>query len=1588
MAFLFGVFMATYVKLTGTAMALDTYSGEGSLAGLTDNNKATFWHSNGANESTWNSFCGITFAAAQAVRKIEIDFARWGSKIVIGYAAAKPATSGGFTVLRTIDTNVTPTDDLGVAWGSDRSGLRTNTIILDTPPSAKCWGIINLDNAGNPLSDGVSTNTRLTVYEIAMFSDTEYVVPPPPAISSSVITGTAFCDKNAWYQLSNPIFGPDKLNDGGPTTRWIGTDVSATLSLQNFCGIKFATPQDVSGATVSFASWGKSFRIGTWANGVDPAGASFTKADIIPLRSFDTAADVDADSKVIVLNTNLRFSANASQIPGLVFYCDDNANNPLTNSAGQLNTSLSLNEIVVHGAVLTVDRGINPKPPATIPALPFLTTPAGWVRTEFATPGDFSFTPSAGTTLMLAVAVGAGSGGRVIYDLTGNRTPNDSTLFGGDTSIKAGGVPFHTAPGGEAEQRVPAILPMALAQENWLRYADNNGNVGNVNTTTLNAAAGAVATVTGSVAGTGYTQVANNTNDGLAATNFFSGVAALPGNINPTYDGFARNSTNGFESTNATVGSTGTVSFQMKCLAGQQYNFTVGFTLGTGGQAYNKLSLEIDGVETNTRTSDGNSTYNFTGTFTTDGVKTFVFKYLRNSAPATPTNGYIKSFTLTNVNIPGAISGASGNTSHVFFAPKPITFTVGAGGIGVPGGQTVTAAQKGTRGGGGAAGANGGDGVVIIYEYKGDLLFEEPVIPIFNSYNNLTVNPTGSYRTNYIGIGTNATQNYVHRVRPRTKRVIVVMVGAGGGSVSAQSPPSTTMTNQPTIVSAGSKTFTCGSGSSSYRYFYSAGQYPCTGGAPGLFSGNAETLLQQDGTGNRNQPIPNIPGVINQYGSSLYVVDGAGDGINTSVYAGGSGALAMLVLSGDDLTAGTINIQVAGRGDAPNNGSTGEPGAVFIFETETEFGTATTQNSELVLVRSPTPATQVTQTAELVLQKSAPTSIQTTQTAELILVKDNTEVDMQVASVYATVVTDAPPTGMNITQTSELILQKNLVGGTAITQTAEMVLQKTLTSQYRLTQVSELFLVAETPTVFWLNFGTLDNPVRFQLYDSAIGRASSVPPNCKIQIEGFYAEGTYLVINDVPSGLIADVTNNDRVYIHGGVINYWQTSMPVYAYYEQNGETARMLVGNWNINQPHLTPLHTQMYHGSKVNQSWLFTQSAYGYAALQSIFTKALTALANLTVTTAQNLFGSLASLVPDTSKASSFIAGVVTGWDVTKTLDKISNVVDWGTTLAHSDLVAANTISWGKTSALVSDFKQKDFIDVKAAYGKNGVSYDNQGANGLAYFVTGGPAIQLSVNYSHFVLDSEQTKAGYGDYIAEEFVGQKAGYADVDQEFEYVSNIHQVHYTVVYIAVPSSSVARLFEMEPMGTIAYSVLGDMVWERSTSKGTGHWLIPTDRALFTQTYYGIFGFGQAIPNSDHSEYSQRETLVINGPQQGYFSTSGIWMQSYSAYSPAMQPVKRSEKTAPFNVTPIKTTALNGVYNLKPFLDMQSVNSIGPASLYKGFDTKADVDAFTENFTGVHTALKYNGYVYTLDVDKSFVCEIFNNGPIKWLLQGG
>lgn len=1556
----------------------------------------------------------------------------------------------------------------------------------------------------------------------------------------AVITGTAFCDKNTWYSSNNAAYAPSNINDGVAGSRWIGAAVDATASLQNFCGVKFTGLKDITEVTVSIASWGRNFSIGTWNPAKDPASATFTKADIIPLSAIDVVATPnDANSVAIGINKTLRFVVAATGVPGILFYCDNNATSVLTNTAGGANTNQSLNEVGIVGADSTgndgwvkqpgtanassqyndfgtpasvtdgnvgtgwssggvgagatadwimlqfpspikprkvefyfyswgktialgyantnpsaktdftvvrlvdvtvtpnddlgvpwgrgkintlllpettplgvywgtytndytasimglsngsLDRarlmefniyakiqnasdGINPKPPAVVPVAPFSVAPTNWVRTEFNTAGDFDFTPAADTTLVMAIVQGAGSGGQLLKNLNGSDTTFTTVNEGADSWIATPAGDIMSRAGGGKGITAGAFQHLiSTTPTDWVRFVDANGAVGLANVNPQQAAlVGAAQTLLSGVPGATYS-LAGMTGPNLSYVDF--ALASSESLLVPdTQNLFIRDNALGWLSQNVGGSSTGFVQFQpIQLVVGQ----TAKFTFNTSSEATDMLRIWINGVNVFAR---GGVLVDFQYTFTATvaGNHVIRFEYTKDATVDGGENRvYVKRMEVSNAQYPLQRSGASGSNSITYLTPNPMKIRVGAAGVGVAGGQTVPAGAKGTRGAGGAAGADGGGGVVVIYEFKSSILFEKPVEPITLPQVNVLTEVTGFYRTEYAprGFAVDGLQSaFTHKLRPRTKSVIALIVGAGGngwnGFTSTQKAGDTT-------ISTTAKSYTAGGAYSAYKV---VGQSDGQPGNGGVFVGDTEPVLSKDGArgGTVGGSTANPSGIVSAYGNGT-----------TSSYlgtaGGGAGAYAIVIYQKDSFNADrTLNLSI---GNTIVGGSVGGSGAVFIYETESEFGPYVTQLTEMVLQKAPQGFTAVTQTAEMVLQKSAVSDRRVTQVAELILVKDSDEVDLQVSNAYAALVFDAAEVAINVTQAAELVLQKSAKAATTVTQTAEMVLQKTGRSPYRATQVAQLFLVAETPTVFWLNFGILENPMRFQLYDSAIGRASSVPPNCKIQIEGFFAPGTQMFINGVASGVLADVKNNDRVYLHGGVTNYWQTNIPVYAYYEQNGETARMLVGNWIIKQPELTPLITKAYYGSKVTPTWIKSRAGVGSpVTLQSIITKALMSLVQLTMTAVQNKFGSLVNLLQEKTVANSRIAEVTIGWDVTKALSKVSDPTSWIYTQALS-IDVKNVVTWGTLKAQVSEYKQADFIAPQAKYGDVETDYEVRADGSTGYVTFDSEQYVLSVNYSHFTLDTAQTQAGYGDYVVKDVDKLNVGYGDVDQEYEYNNVDHSVTYEVVYVAVQSSSVARLFPMEPMGTIAYSVLTGMEWERSTAQGTGDWVIPTFSALNPQAKYGMFGAAGVDSNSGHSEYSQRETEVINGPQQGYFGTTSLWVQTYSVYAEREATVKRSEKTVAFDVTPIKTTAKTGVFNLTPFLAMQSVNGIGKASLYKGFDTKAEVDQFTENFSGVHTALKYNGYVYTLDVDKSFICEIFNNGPVKWLLQGG
>jgi hypothetical protein len=1566
--------MATYVKLSGTAMALNTYPSEGSIANLTDGNKTTLWHSYDANESANNTFMGMTFSTGQIPRKIEIDFARWGSKIVIGYAPAKPGAWSGFTVVRTIDTNAQPLDDAGVAWGGDRLGKRTNTISLDNSVAAKCWGICSPDNLYGPLSDtNAGNNTRLTVYEVAMYSDSQFTAPSQPLASTTPLTGTAFCDKNTWWSSNNPGYAPSKMIDGVlDGLRWIGAALDVTASLQNFAGIKFTGLQDIVDVQVHIASWGKSFKIGTWANGTDPAGASFTKAQIIPLKSYDSTVHTDDDGLAIGIEKWLRFSVPTNQIPGVLFYCDDNSANPLSNNAGAANSNESLNEIKIFGKIVTVTDGINPKPPASVPTVPYTAAPPiGWTKTAFSTAGNFTFTPAADTTMLLAVAMGAGSGGRVFTNLDGSPTLNNTTLFGGDTILTGPNGVLLNAGGGKGQVAGLANAKPSDIFENWWRYIDHGSTVGALTGAGNATAAAGRAAPFGSTAPPSFTLAIAQTNNPLTAlTTNFNNNNAVP--ITPSVStNFSRNASYGWTSTNTDPNSKAILTFNFKGYIGQRITFSA-YKYSTEATAFN---LFLNGVQVYQVGGGGSGSYDMPVTLTAEGDQVFTFEFTR-SAGLPSVQGFVGIYriALDNIGYAPTLGGATGRAQSAFLPVLPVSFTVGKGGIGQPGGQNVTAAQNGTGGSGAAAGGNGGDGFVYFYEYKGNVLFEKPNEPLtFAKVNVSTAELPGLYRSDYKGraVLSPGFDTFIHNLRPRTKNVLVLMVGAGGVVGLAADHPFSQQ--PPTTVKHDINTWITTSGQS-------GGQYANTGKSlGGVYTSPTDTLYAKNGD---NSGYSYDDTALSSF------FDGSGNGARSYAYnyGGGAGALILFSLSVDPTDDRSLELQIANV----YGSNTPQPGAVTIFETETDFGPYISQLVESLLIKNSYGDTATTQSAQQVLLKNGLVGSNTSQTTEMLLVKESDVNDLQVSYMNVAFLYEATDPNTAVSQTAEQVLIKSGIENTLVTQMPEMVFMKSDKLPIRFTQAAEMLFVAELPSVLWLNFGTLEYPVKNQLYTSSTGRATSVKDGAYIQLEGNVAPGTTMFRNGVDVGLSTPIANNDQIYIVGGVTNYYQTFINVYVYYITNGQVTREQAGTWKVLQPILTAVKPRSY-AAYTAFSWLRHTHGFATSSLipqavkaNSIYGAFVDYLAQKVSYAASNLTSEFVKAAVSTfesytealmQKANSRIAEVTLVPEFTKNNSLIAEVtVDWKAVKTKDAYVTVGYDDAPKAHIVYTDVA--GYSETKAGYG--------------TYIVSdaGFDLIQTGDGF-YIIQESDIAKAGYADYIIEESDIAKAGYGKVDQIFEHFYRDHAYFSEVVYTAISSSGATGVFPMGWFGTIAYSVLTSTNYQIGVTIGTGHWLMPTGDALYAKAGFGFANMPLPDKAIAHSELYGVGVEKHGAHDNGYFSTYGIThkigiatFQSGTAYSGV------HSDTASASNTPIKTIHKSSTASLTPYRYAQSANGRGAASLYMGFDTKQDALDFTQNFYGVTTIAMYNGFVYNLDIDKSFVCEIYYNGPISGLIQGG
>lgn len=1559
--------------------------------------------------------------------------------------------------------------------------------------------------------------------------------------------GTAFCDKNTWYSANNAAYSPSMINDSNAGTRWIGAAVDATASLQNFCGIRFSGRSDVTEVRVNVASWGRSFKIGTWAQGVDPAGSTFTKANIIPIRSIDAFNDRDDDGLGLNVGTWLRFAVTGTTIPGILFYCDDNSFSSFTNTAGGTNTNESLNEVRIFGTantgsdpvkvdgtaiassqysdfggisaandgntatgwssagvgagavsdwialqfstpqkiqkvdvyiyswgktivlgystttptskasftvVRTIDvtatpnddlgvpwgrqkvntilipsntvsaafwglytndsganilgvnggaldrlrmmelnmysdgkltpalpAGPNPKPPASLPALPFTTTIASWTRTEFSTAGTFNFVPAVDTTVVMIAGQAAGAGGRVNVSLTGVATPNDSTLNGGDSTVATVDGVFLDIAGGQANSIGPVTVfpgPSGTPVD-WIRSQEGAGRPGGVTAPGSSAGLASGQSYHNGNAPAAFTIAPQDTNGAVTATTTFTGAAAIP--FTPTFVNASRVSATGL-TTSMTLATAGTptvsasIEYTFKAYAGQVIGLSFGWavpSIATTGT----VSINGATVYTLSTTLGSTTTQNFTAQ--TTGNQTVRFDISTTATTGTIPYIRVTSMTLTGVGQAGAASGASGRYANLFMLPKELTIVVGKGGIGQPGGQTIPASQNGTRGSGGGVGANGGDGVIVIYEYKLPPVLDatpKPQLPIYNVSPTLEV--LAAYRTNYVGRAItglyNTQDSYTHKLRPRTKFVIALMTGPGGGTRGASPAIPTHLPSQPTVVTCGAISNVANSG------FAGRGLSGSTAyGGPGGTMDDAPNVLvgvtgsAGYGSGQSQSNVSDIAGSYGTGGASSYLSTGGG----------GCGGYGLVIYSTAQFsTDRTLQILVG------NTDNSALGGAVYLYETESDYGPFISGLVEQILRKDGNADTATTQIVEQVLLKHTWAGSNVSQNLEQVLYKESDRDNvLQVSHASVAFIVDAPDPSTVTSQNLEQVLLREKQGGTLTSGSSEHVFMRMGILPFRISGTVEQVLLAELPSVFWLNFGTLQYPLRNKIYDSSVGRATSVQPGAYIQLESPHYAGTTLVVNGVEVGLSSPIKNNDQVFIRGGITNFFQKDMLVYTYYTKNGVIAREVVGQWKFVREDLVPTISRKYSVPYTNTSWIKSGRGSALAAIVPIWTQALTKTGAVLSALMTSGRSALADLTGVFTKA---LASVFTG--PTAIVSKNNHALS---VLIEAEFTKANSTTAKAADAIITQVHRgfSDNIDGVAS-GPANVNLQEWG--GYTQLQAGYSAVdaldfervqQQTVFYQNTDFEGN-TQVGFGQWTAIDYLsGNPIGFGKVKKEYEYNAVGKSYSSGQEYTAIYNSGTGKPFSMGFIGTIAYSVLSGVDYTKNSGYGTGHWLMPAGRADLARAGFGFVQMGMAERAIAHPHLADRTVERDGGKNLGYFDTSPI-MHSVGFAFFEQSVVKTSVNSEWVERIAVRTIHNLALVNLTAYRPAEAISGRGKASLYMGFDTLQDVQDYTEQYSGVTTLQMYNGYVYNLAVDKSFVCEIYYNGPISGLIQGG
>lgn len=1352
------------------------------------------------------------------------------------------------------------------------------------------------------------------------------------------------------------------IADGSNGSGWSAGNAYGAV---DFIGYVYPTPTKVRKVEAYFYSWGRTIIIGV-ADAWPVSQAGFTV-----LRTIDVYDTPNDDLGVPwarqTLNTILLPAGTPSK-QVLAIWTNSTAANKLGVSGGAVDR-MRLMELSAYtdDSDPPAPVATNPKPPATVPVSPFTALPnANWTRTEYSTAGTFNFTPNAATSLVLAIIQGAGAGGRINIGLNGIETATIDGTAGGDSYISSDAGLLWKAPGGIGVATPEE--PWLTNPENWLRYVDLGQRNGATNGRgSIPAPAGAISLL-GGTQGAQWTTAFADTNSGiLAVPQQLGGTGQLPGSV--VLNGFIRSATasEGFVNTNSGVG-TWTVEYTLNAYAGQ----IISWYYGRNTSAYQgSMEFQVNGIYQFTDQSAFIGNKQSAGFLVTQTGPQTIKMIFVGTAAALPNGVKMYAVTTDGLGYGGSTSGASGRLLQSYMMPKPLTIVVGAGGNGITGGQTVPASANGQRGSGGAGGGKGGDGVVIIYEYKIPLSGENPLAPVLASFN-LTpaAEQVGFYRTNYFSTKANEVVNFRHKLRPRSKAVYALIVGAGGGvwigaDAVKLAPPNTKIFTDKIAYEVGSGQ--CSSGPNGN------GSTPGAGGV--YIGGGGEPLITKNG----GQGFSGASSGVTTSGITGNFGDGAGS--NAYTWAGGGSAAYALVALGEKDFNSDHSVDISFSGPQFKTSTQGTSGAVYLFETETVIGPITSQTAQLVLQKNLIGPTQVSQAAQLVLQKTnsgAPSNTQVSQVVMMILQRNPKSTGTSVTEQMLEVVTTAEP------------------GNARISQSVQSVLVESEPVSQNVTQVASLVLIKENPTIIQvMDFGVMRYPLKNQLYTSLINKIDGVGQGntLRVQLEGDLPVGSSLIINGVDTGsMTAMVKDGDTIQLKGGVTNYFITSQFLYAYLQRGDQIIREHAGFWSVLQADLSPRKRATigvvgkFIGMLVAKAdaILSGKTTGNKAAQNTVLTTAPIAK----VAKENAVLAAPIIAIPDSALTVKFASN---GVQVAKENTVLSNTQTFsaipspGTVMWFwNNWIARNlgsTANWKQTQTLGAGQRTANGdVWFRAAFGSSiakaeqfwvrGTSQQSSNADKwYAVFKTDEPVFMSALSYM-----AAKTRA-------EKFARVAYTYAPT-----YVfSPIELVEYTV----------------QERDKVAY--IGQQ-WQQTMVHGfawkTPDWLAP---AKDNTEVRGKLDFISAVP-VNITMYGKDDWLTVHMPSGAYRSREfakleigkastiaqdWAYRSTTATLAPKTEYTARLSNSTLIHVEYRVTKASAALFNMRPILYQAGKNKIDKAPYYMGFATQAEVNAFIVNFLKPTTKTKLDGYVYRVGTDDTLVCEVRGpNMPIAWLMHGG